>query len=95
MISACSTIPLLLSLHTSTIIERTTYDCLVVTIVLPDRLSTVELPQPCNVVAAGRDQVCRVSGEGSVPYPALVSYEGLLEGEVVPRSRPDLDGGVS
>jgi hypothetical protein len=65
------------------------------TIVLPDRLSTIEFPEPSNVVAAGGDQVGRVGGEGSVPNPALMSYEGLLEGKVVPRSRPDLHCGVS
>lgn len=52
-----------------------------VTVILPDDLLAVQLPQPRVVVRARGDQVGRVGAEGAVPDPALVARQGGLEGE--------------
>lgn len=50
-------------------------------VILPDDLLAVELPQAGVVVGAGGDEVGRVGAEGAVPDPALVARQGGLEGE--------------
>lgn len=51
------------------------------TIVLPDNLLAMQFPQARVVIRARSDQVRRVSAEGAVPHPALVTCERSLEGE--------------
>ena len=41
--------------------------------VLPDYLPCLQLPEPDKMVAAGGNEVCRVSGEGTVPNPSLMA----------------------
>lgn len=50
-------------------------------VILPDDLLAVELPEAGVVVGAGGDEVGRVGAEGAVPDPALVAGQGGLEGE--------------
>lgn len=50
-----------------------------VTIILPDDLLCMKLPQTRVVVAASSDQVRRVGREGAVPHPALVAGKRALE----------------
>ena len=50
-------------------------------VVLADDLLAVQLPQPREVVRAGRHQVRRVGAEGAVPNPPLVARQSRLEGE--------------
>lgn len=50
-------------------------------VILPDDLLAVELPEAGVVVGAGGDEVGRVGAECAVPDPALVARQGGLEGE--------------
>lgn len=50
-------------------------------VVLPNYLLTVQLPQPRIVIRTRRHKVCRVGAEGAVPDPALVTRESRLEGK--------------
>lgn len=50
-------------------------------VVLPNNLLAMHLPQPGIMVRARRDQVRRVSTECAIPYPALVAYQRSLEGK--------------
>ena len=56
-----------------------------VTIVLPNDLLAVQLPQAGIVIRAGRDEVRAIGAEGAVPDPALVAGQRRLE-----RERPQL-----
>lgn len=51
------------------------------TVVLPDNLLAMQLPQSRVVIRARSDQVSRVGAEGTVPHPALVARERSLEGK--------------
>lgn len=63
------------------IIQSHTYRTPVMSVILPDDLLAVQLPQARVVVGAGRHQVGRVGAEGAVPDPPLVAGQGGLEGE--------------
>ncbi len=49
------------------------------TIVLPDDLLAMQLPQPRIMVGTSGDQVGAICRESAVPDPALVAREGGLE----------------
>lgn len=61
------------------------------TIILPNNLLAVQLPQARIVIAARRDEVRRVGRERAVPNPALVARQRALELER-PRLRRGLSG---
>lgn len=63
------------------IVQSHTHSAPVVSVILPDDLLAVELPQAGVVVGAGGDEVGRVGAEGAVPDPALVARQGGLEGK--------------
>lgn len=63
-------------------------------VILPDDLLAVELPQAGVVVGAGGDEVGRVGAEGAVPDPALVARQGGLEGEGPREAALVLAGGL-
>jgi hypothetical protein len=50
-----------------------------VPVVLPNDLLAVQLPKARIVVRAGRDKVCRVGAESTVPHPSLVTLERGFE----------------
>lgn len=52
-----------------------------VPIVLANDLLATDLPQPRIMVGAGGNKICRVSAEGAIPYPALMSSQGRFEWE--------------
>ena len=49
------------------------------TIILPNNLLAMQLPQARIVIAARRDEVRRVGRERAVPHPALVARQRALE----------------
>lgn len=74
-------IPLVLLSRLRIVIQRYTHSTPMMTIVLPDNLLAMQLPQARVVIRARSDQVRRIGAEGAVPHPALVAREGSLEGE--------------
>jgi len=52
-----------------------------VTIVLPDDLLAMELPETSVVVRASCDQISGVGTESAVPDPALVASQSTFESE--------------
>ncbi|EJT51184.1 hypothetical protein A1Q1_07648 [Trichosporon asahii var. asahii CBS 2479] len=63
-------------------------------LVLPDGLSSREVPETGTVVGRRGDEVRRVGREGCVPDPALVALERAVEGVLVVLGGPELDGRV-
>ncbi|EKC98257.1 hypothetical protein A1Q2_07271 [Trichosporon asahii var. asahii CBS 8904] len=63
-------------------------------LVLPDGLSSREVPETGAVVGRRGDEVRRVGREGCVPDPALVALERAVEGVLVVLGGPELDGRV-
>jgi hypothetical protein len=62
------------------IVKSNTNGSPVMSIVLSDNLLTMQLPQSRVVIRASSYQVRRVGTESAVPYPALVTGEGGLQG---------------
>ena len=50
-------------------------------IILPNNLLTLELPESGIVIRAGGDQIGAVGTEGAIPYPTLMARQRRLEGE--------------
>lgn len=63
------------------VIQRHAHGTSMVSVVLPNDLLAVQLPEARVVIRARRHEVGRVGAKGAVPDPALVSRERRLEGQ--------------
>lgn len=61
------------------VVECDTDSSAVVAIILSNDALAGKFPQSGVMVAAGSDEVCRICRECTVPYPALVAVEFVLQ----------------